>query len=316
MSEIEITHWKGEDKGAFLQLWNKSVADGELPTPIDEAFFGRAVGDVNFDFEGFFVARVEGRPIGFGLGAVWRREVSGLEVSSFPGFMPFLLVKPDYRRRGAGSRLLERVEGFLRGKGKEETQVGHVYCPVAFGVDLYMGSYPVFFFLNRGYKILSQCLFMRRELSDFRLSQKVQDYLARNHEEGITYSLCFSQAEKLLSFVGDILGSPGWRESLAASPNPALVGRSGSKVIAFMGPLGASEDGRGQFTGIGVHPDFRRKHIGSVIYSLGCEEMKKKGATFNELTTNINNPAQEIYFAAGHRVKAVLADKMVKKLKG
>lgn len=316
MSKIEITGWKSEDKEDFIRVWDKSAADGELRAPIDEAFFDRAVGDANFDFEGFFVVRVEGRPIGFGLGAVWRREVSGLEVSSFPGFVPFLLVDATYRRRGLGNLLLERVEGFLWEKGKEEAQVGHVYCPVAFGVDLYMGSYPLLFFVNRGYKILSQSLFMRRELSDFELSQKVQDYLAQHQEKGITYSLCSSQDEELLSFVGDIVGSPGWRESLRASPNPALVGRFGSKIIVFMGPLEVGEDGSGQFTGIGVHPDFRRRHIASVVFALGCKEMKKSGATFSELTTNIHNPAQGVYFAAGYRGKAVLANKMIKKLRG
>ena len=316
MSEIKITHWKREDKGAFFQLWNKSVADGEFRTPIDEAFFDRAVGDSNFDFEGFFVARAEGKPIGFGSGAVWKREVSGLEVSSFPGFVAFLLVDAAYRRIGVGSRLLERVEDFLQGKGKKEAQVGHVYCPVAFGVDVYTGSYPMLFFLNRGYKILSQSLLMRRELSNFKLSQKVQDYVARHGDEGITYSLCSSRDEKLLSFVGDVIGSPGWREALAASPNPTVVGRFNSKIIAFMGPLGAGEDCSGQFTGIGVHPDFRRRHIASVIFALGCDEMKKSGATFSELTTHIDNPAQGVYFAAGYRAKAVLADKMIKKLRG
>lgn len=315
MSEIEITHWKGEDKGAFLQLWNKSVADGEFRTLIDKAFFDRAVGDANFDPEGFFVAQAEGKPIGFGLGAVWRRAVSGLEVSAFPGFVPFVLVDAACRRRRVGSRLLERVEDFLRGKGKEEAQVGHVYCPVAFGVDVHMGSYPMLFFLNRGYKILTQSLLMRRELSNFKLPQKVQDYVAQHQEEGITYSLCSSQDEELLSFVGDVVGSPGWREALTASPNPTVVGRFNSKIIAFMGPLGAGKDGSGQFTGIGVHLDFRRRHIASVIFALGCKQMKKSGATFSELTTHIDNPAQRVYFAAGYRVKVVLADKMVKKLR-
>lgn len=51
-----------------------------------------------------------------------------------------------------------------------------------------------------------------------------------------------------------------------------------------------------------------------VLFHLMCAEFQKRGAKFGTLHTGLRNPAQEIYFRAGYRVRHLVDYCLVKRL--
>jgi len=102
----------------------------------------------------------------------------------------------------------------------------------------------------------------------------------------------------------------GWYEPVSRcvsgqQPGELLIGVKGPRVIGFTGPIQVRADGAGQFTGIAVHPDFRRRKIGTVLFHRLLDMLKGKGATYVRLTTRTVNPARQLYRKAGFRELAV-----------
>lgn len=318
MSQVRVERFKTRDLGHVLNLWNTVFEGREYFYPMKrERFEHMVLEKPNFDPRGCFSARLGSEIIGFGLGAIRTQKTFGVDLDRLPGFLSILLVHPEYRMRGVGTTLLKAVERFLEMKGKGEAQIGYPYNPVSFAPGIEVSEYAFKFFLNRGYRVVSQSLLMERDLRSFTLREKIREFMEKHEGDGIIYHVCDEENRNALLELMNLF--PGWYDRVSASfestpPKPVLIAVRDGEVVGFAGPISV-EKGEGHFTGIGVHPKYRRMKIGTVLFNLLCLELKGRGATRVMLHTGTANPAQEIYFDAGFKVKSVWATKMVKKLK-
>ena len=76
----------------------------------------------------------------------------------------------------------------------------------------------------------------------------------------------------------------------------------------LIGYINLAEKENGIFLGIGVHPDCRGLGAGKTLFAALCRGLKQQGAGDMTLFTGENNPARNIYEAAGFKIVKVWAD--------
>ncbi len=313
MGTLAIAPWKDEDLEPVMDLWQRVFADRKYDFRMDEAGFRqRVLAHADFDPGGALIARVEGRIVGFVLGVAPRPGETG--------YLSVLMVDSDFRQKGVGGMLLDAAEGFLSGCGKTEMRIGYKGNPIPFatGVDVKTPAYT--FFLNRGFRNSgSVSLFMETTFAEFELREEIEGFIEKNRSRGILFGMCEAGHRDALCGFMEALFPGGWEASVKGCmdgdpPYPVLIATDGPAVVGFAGPIRVGKDGSGGFTGIGTHPDYRRGKIGTVLFNLMCAEFKKRGMVRNTLHTGLNNPAQEIYFGAGYRVRHLVDYGLVKRL--
>ncbi len=252
-------------------------------------------------------------------------EPVGLAVVAVPeegdyGFLSVILVDPEWQGKGIGSRLLLTAEGFLKSCRKAELRIGYRRNPISFctGVDVSTPAHR--FLLNRGFRNRgSLSLIMTRSLEDFELTDDIRSYTQENAAQGVQFGLCEEPHKEPLCRFMEACHPGGWEQSVkgcldGSPPYPVLVATAGPEVIGFTGPIRVTPDGRAGFTGIGTHPDYRRRKIGMVLFHLLCSEFRERGGVSSSLHTGLRNPAQEIYFSAGYRVQYLVDYSLEKRI--
>jgi ribosomal protein S18 acetylase RimI-like enzyme len=112
----------------------------------------------------------------------------------------------------------------------------------------------------------------------------------------------------------DNLASEDWRTRITDNikrpdgGDPVLILEHKGKICGFTGPLAVQESGRGYFAGIGVHSDYRGHGAGKAMFASLCIGLKEIGARYMTLFTGENNPARNIYEAAGFKIVRSFAD--------
>ena len=104
----------------------------------------------------------------------------------------------------------------------------------------------------------------------------------------------------------DDFGNELWRRIIVGNDNkkPVFLVEHQRKVYGFTGLLDVQSNKRGYFSGIGVHSDYRSHGVGTVLFSVLCQELKKLGAEYMTLFIGEDKPARYIYESAGFiRVK-------------
>ena len=88
---------------------------------------------------------------------------------------------------------------------------------------------------------------------------------------------------------------------IAADRSPEALAENGGKgfVCGFAGPMKRAEDGRGYFAGIGIHPAYRSRGLGSTLFAGLCRGLKALGADYMTLFTGVGGTASRIYEKAG-----------------
>ncbi len=316
-SKVKIEQFEKDDLEQVLKLWNISLKNQKYFYPMSHERFETAIlKNKNFDPKGCLVARSNSKIVGFGLGVIRSEKVFMTDIENLPGFISVLLVHPAFRGQGIGTSILEAIEKFLCEKGKKVSQVGYPYNPISFAPGVDMSTRAFLFFLNLGYRLQAASLHMEMDLRFFRLREKIRRFRKEHEKDGIIYRICDRQdVEALLRFMKTF---PGWYDRVLAAvkseiPKPVLIAKHMSNVVGFAGPIWV-RNGEGHFTGIGVLPKYRRRKIGTVLFNLLCYELKKRGAVHMALHTGTSNPAQEIYFDAGFKVRSVWATRMIKVL--
>ncbi|MCX7805651.1 MAG: GNAT family N-acetyltransferase [Planctomycetota bacterium] len=224
------------------------------------------------------------------------------------GHICAIAVAPAMRRRGIGSRLLALAERYLARRGADTVSVSFVGNPLPLlgGVPVNETAYP--FFLNRGYRTMEGGILqvMTLDTSRFRLSRRIVGRKRENESRGISFGRMepgmFGALESLLA-----REFPAWREGIMISlrrvlPPAILAAWRGREVVGYAGPYRVlAPVSTGTFHSIGVTREARGMGIGAVLFNLMCKEMKASGARRISLTTELTNPAREIYARAGFR---------------
>ena len=302
-----------KDIEPVLQMWRRAFAGRPHDFQVDaESFYKKVWNNPAFDPGGALIGRDGDEITGFAL------VLPSQETQA--GFLSVLLVDPARQGSGTGSALLTQAGAFLIRRGIKEVRIGYRGNPASFAIGVDVATPAYAFFLNRGFRSGgSPSLIMEKDLTGFALSGEVSGWISENEARGIRFGLCeVTHRDALLRFMADIFPG-GWEASVKRaleepSPYPVLVATDGVKVVGFSGPIRVQPDGKAGFTGIGTQPDYRRRKIGAVLFNLLCAEFKKRGATHSTLHTGLRNPAQEIYFGAGYRVRQVVDYTLVRSL--
>lgn len=317
---MEITQLQKSHLTAVFSLWNDAVAaqrQGYQSYTLSYERLASIMEDENFLPSGALVALENHRMVGFALGYVQRvdfRREGNLEGK--PGRLAGLAVHPEYWRQGVGRALLEAVEAVLRKEGRSAVAFDYS-MPVSLVHGIYVDSGPYVFLLSCGYRPLGHELRLRNDLSTFRLGERIEHRRIQLADEGFTFRW-YEPADRddLLQFMARYF-SPGWYTSIqrATDREPfsnillAIQTTQASprqKIVAFMGPFYVGEPGQsGGFGSPGVHPDFRRRGIGTVLFHMGLDHLKSAGSSYTEYGTGVTNPAQIIYFGSGARLVSV-----------
>ncbi|MCI8401919.1 MAG: GNAT family N-acetyltransferase [Lachnospiraceae bacterium] len=318
-----------EDTQAALELFNGCAASGEiLYKPFADAE----------SFEAFFLKRKEEGLKTVALIAADRTAfASGCYMDGEEkGYISFVAVAPDQRRKGIGQEILRALEQGLSSASDERitkfeviffnpmnfTWVvpgtdGHDH-PNAPGVDV--GSMGYLFLKNCGYRDFAYQNSYHIDLSDYQFSKDMERRIASLKEKGIEITYYDGEKHSGLEELMDSFGNPLWKKEVlenAALPgggDPLLIVNWNGKAMGFTGPLSVQESGRGFFCGIGVHKDCRGNGAGKALFAYLCAGLKDMDARFMTLFTGETNPARNIYEAAGFHIVRTWAD-MRKELK-
>jgi ribosomal protein S18 acetylase RimI-like enzyme len=310
MCACDFSPWNRAFDTGVVDLWHEVFSGSRDDFKMDPRKFEAVTSNSSFSAEGAQVATKDHRVVGFVL-ATDTDELA---------FLSVLMVHPDFRKQGIGASLLRRSEDFVRARGKEEIRVSYKGNPISFATGADVSTPGYYYLVNNGYRNDgSLSLLMDLTFDKFEWREEIDRYISGNNANGIRFSLCGNEhRDGLVDFMSAVFPG-GWEASVNAhlvgdSPYPVMVAAEGKRVVGFAGPIRVSDGGVGGFTGIGTHPDFRRRKIGMVLFNLMCAEFKKRGATRSTLHTGLNNPAQEIYLGSGYRVRTLLDYSLIKKL--
>lgn len=243
------------------------------------------------------------------------------------GYLSFLCVEPGYRQQGIGSFLLEQLESILTacpGVARLEAVFHnpvHVpwfipgadgdWHPCLPGVDMSSGLYILL--KRRGWRDFAVQNAYYRRLTGYTDPPLLAERRAALREEGIELTLYDPTRHRGLKELFVNINNPGWAaQVLTHTDRPIVVAvdhAARELVVSYTGPLSVDGmPGRGNFCGIGTRTDYRGRGIGKLVFCEMCHRHAAAGAAFMSLYTGENNPARNIYEAAGFRIVRVFAD--------
>ncbi len=186
----------------------------------------------------------------------------------------------------------------------------HPGAPGVMASDPAMGTLAV-----DGWREFAPLTVYARPLSDYEIPAALTGRMKENAERGLYTELYDPALHGSFLPLLDALGSADWRRAvlgnaesanplpmmIAADRSPETLAKNGGRgfVCGFAGPLKRTEDGRGYFAGIGIHPDYRSLGLGSCLFAALCRGLKAIGADYMTLFTGTDGTAARIYEKAG-----------------
>lgn len=307
---------------AVTALFNRAAAEETLYKTMTEercaAFFLSKEGD-GYAKHGF-VWQEEGQILGFSAGCT--------AADGQTGYITYVYVVPERRREGLGRALTKALEEVLWQTAAKidivfynpmqipwwipDTDGKHDH-PCAPGVDM---SGPAFLFFKRlGWRCFAYQNSYYQNLENYRYPADILEKIEKLRQAEIEVTYYDRTKHTGLAELFDDLNNPGWKQAILANDalgeraKPLLVAvHGGTTVCGYTGPLSVSPEGRGCFHGIGVHHDYRQHGAGKVLFSTLCMALREHGASFMSLYTGEDNPARNIYEAAGFKIVRSWAD--------
>jgi len=334
MDEVKVSQMERGDIPQVADLWNAAIrAQGEgyerhVQTP---ERLERIADDQNFLPEGALIARQDGELLGFALGYIQTVDYLGVgDLAKIPARLSGVAVRPDRWRQGIGTKLLSTLEAILASKGKSEINIPvHHEMPLVLVRSIHLDSGPYYFLKANGYDDLRHGLVFHNDIANFELRGDVKERKRRLQEEGFEFRWYQPEDRTALLEMVERCFSAAWYAIIEAAvsaeqlPKIMLAFASG-KMVGFIGPFSVGERtfyfstdsrvGWGSFGSPGVDPDFRKRGVGTVLWHLGFDYLKRCGAKFTEYGTGLVNPAQHLYFHSGATLIEISCDCMQKQL--
>ena len=339
MADIRLFEQK--DLPEVIRLWNESVKTHEVVyRPITAEYFHEKFEmDPNYDPQYSFVAVEDGKVVGFINGVTKKVFLGGESAQNTPGFLTCVFVALDYRGRGIGRALVERLGEAFRTNGKTVYTCngnnpinidwiipgtpGHDHNNAP-GMDEGCAGYG--FLKSLGFETKYREIAMYLNLADYTPWEGLKD----RQEELAAQGIYTGRYDPEWDYDYDRMADRGdfeyWRSVLQTEiachkegkpctdirfipngkvpqgPRPMIVAAHDGHIVAFTGPVDKQDSGRGWFSGICTDPEYERRGIASVIFNLLMQEFVKNGSQFSTLFTGDDNHAQKIYKRAGFRV--------------
>jgi len=137
---IQFRSFTNFDPPRIAQIWNESLSGRgsyvlKLVALLERFYFSK----LYFDPRGLILAMDGDTPVGFSH-AGFGPNAAGTDVDPLKGVICAVVVRPNYRRQGIGSELLQRAENYLKHCGAMSVQAGS-YAPLnPFTLGIYGGS--------------------------------------------------------------------------------------------------------------------------------------------------------------------------------
>lgn len=340
VSGVEILQMERGEIPQVVDLWNEAVrtqgegyerhlqSEGRLETIVD---------DPNFLPAATLTARQDGELVGFAMGYIQTVDFLGTgDLNRIAGRLAGIAVRPDKWHRGIGRRLLRTIENTLAKNGKSVVSCPVYHkMPLALIRSLHLDSGPFYFLKACRYEDAGHELVFHNDISKYRLEEWVMERKERLRREGISFrQYRSSDRSELLEFVEHYFAG-AWHaiiESAVSSrrlPKILLAmakEQASNRIVGFIGPFDVGEQGRfyfstdaragwGSFGSPGVAPSFRRRGIGTVLWHLGFDYLRRSGSEFTEYGTGLDNPAQHMYFRSGAKLIEISCNDMRKNLR-
>ncbi|MEW6754871.1 MAG: GNAT family N-acetyltransferase [Candidatus Latescibacterota bacterium] len=303
MSAVIVRGYRSADEAALLQAWGQA-----LPfDPIDQATFHRKVLlDPNFHSDWLLVAQEGESLVGFCLCLIRRAPLEKTGMQPDAGWISAFGVRPDSRRRGIGSALLEAALALFRRAGRQTVSVAP-YMPNYFvpGVDVERYAEGLRFLTARGFEELDRPMSMDTQLPVRDLAEFVGRAGRLRAEQGVEVRpMRPPEVPDLMEFLqahmpGDWVrharevllditrGIGGYEQFTLALKDGEVVGYCQFEGEHF-GPFGVREGMQGQ-------------GIGTVLLATCLQTMQRRGlhAAFVLWTSDAN--ADKVYSRFGFR---------------
>lgn len=279
---IRYRSFRNTDTPGLSELWRGSGAGRGLMQPMSADLWEQMVfAKPYFDRHGMIVADEEGKLVGC-VHAAFGPTLSGDALCYQQGVICLLMVRPDFRRRGVASTLLQLAERYLLERGARQVFAGG-YRPLnPFYLGLYGGSNTpgvlasvsgaAEFFTAREYESVHKVLVWERDLKGFeppidrrqlivRRSTEVRtedDPPARNWWEACVYGNLERE-----------------RFDLFARPTNT---RLASAMIWMLEPLSRSWGVRAAgLSELDVEPEHRRHGLATYLVGEICRRLRDQG---------------------------------------
>ncbi len=295
--------------GDLRIIYNSLIlTDGLLYRPLGEDEFNRIF---NMDGTLTLSAVVNDEPIGF--------LSARLPNSDSVSYLTYFGVLPEYRSQSCAGALLDEAERILRDDhGAKRIDIvfhdpahlpwiipgstdGHPCAP-----GIATDSPAARLLIRRGYTEWCAQIAYYMPLSEYTVPEEQAEKLTSLADSGIRITYYDPAYHRGLYELFDAIRNPGWRKTVMAHLDQPIVvavdETANGLVIGYTGPLSQVREGdgiRGNFCGIGTHPDYRGRGIATLIFCEMCRHHSQNGATFMSLYTGENNPARRVYEAAG-----------------
>ncbi|MBQ8293122.1 MAG: GNAT family N-acetyltransferase [Bacilli bacterium] len=315
----------------MVELWNRDIAILGFYQPLDlNKFINVFTKDPDFSYDGVFVAYNEEELIGYVMGFI--RSAYAKNPDN-PGCLNSIVVKKEYRKQGIGSALLTKVEEFFKNSGRNYVQA-YNYLPLCYewyipGFDKHnhpcapavrVNSEEYFFLLHHGYAAVGFEDAFHLPLSEYEISDSIQNILDTNAEDGIVIEYYDENKhfgiDEFYEDINALEFEKVIRSNLALEkPYPFLVVAKNNKVVGWTGALWNEPTGRGHFDGIIISESVRGRGLGKALFSMLAYKSKLNGAKFMTFYTGLNNHARYIYMGAGFKIiqtYALMKKKVIK----
>ncbi len=277
----------------------------DVPSPAD--FRRRVLLDRNRCPQSLIVAEADGRVAGFLLALVPRHPIDKTGLPPDRGFITAFGVRPDYRRRGMGTAMLERAEAFFRESNRGEIAVAP-YPPNYFipGVDPTRYREALAFLTKRGFAPYLEAIAMDAAIGQFEISPDLLKREADLLADGIAISpLPDNRLAAFLEFMEAVM--PGdWGESartLLTAPPPAdghwpnlLVAAREERIIGY-----CQFDGE-HFGPFGIAEPYQGRGIGTVLLARTLLQMRRRGHHAAYVLWTGERAAKGVYGRLGFRI--------------
>lgn len=310
---MKIESWDDRYTEQVIALWNEDAVKEGYKELTPESFAAIFRDNPYFDKQNAFVLTEGDLVKGYACGCTG----DDLPLGDAAGYITCLVLSAEERTDYHYRLMLDALERRFRQKGKKQADVLFFnpmrlpwYIPDTPGHEhnnapgLPVDSPAYSFLLGQGYQERTRECGMYLNLDGFVIPEDIRSKEEKAAGEGYRVELFengrhFGVAEMLAG-----LNNPLWQEEIAectTSGIPVVVAAHHDRVVGFAGPVIRQPNGRGYFTGIGVHPDHEGHGLGSILFFKLCEAFCNIGTDYMSLYTGVSNPAIRIYEKAGFR---------------
>ncbi|GAB6990193.1 GNAT family N-acetyltransferase [Paenibacillus pini] len=302
-----IVSWKHQYTYAVIALWNEeAVKDGYKELTV-QSMTDIILSNPYFDKDNTFVLLESDQVKGFACGCTG----DDLPLGDVAGYITCIVLSDGYQTDENYQKLLGALEDHFKALGKKQSDVLFFnpmqlpwYIPNtdkhehnnAPGVPIESKLYK--FLLRQGYVERAVECAMYLSLDTFEVPDDIRAKQDKAAASGYTVELFDSDQHVGVEEMLTGFNNPLWQREISRYTSegvPVVIAAQQGRVVGFAGPVIRQDNGRGYFSGIGVHSDHEGYGLGSILFFKLCEAFKNIGTEYMSLYTGISNPAIGIY---------------------